>query len=72
MRYTVQLVIRVRGTRRLLRTFIRPEDAIANNTSSHATRFDSFEDAQRASDQLQQRFEDAGHTYIKTRFFEVD
>lgn len=70
MRYTVQLVIRVRGTRRLLRTFIRPEHAIAN-TSSHATRFDSFEDAQRASDQLQQRFEDSGHTYIETRFFEV-
>ncbi len=48
--YTVRVVAKVAGTRRVIREFIRPERTI--NTSSHATRFASADEADAAGWEL--------------------
>lgn len=69
MRYTVRIILRVRGTKRILKTFLRPEYAL--NVSSHATVFDSIDDAERAVDIQKEYAEIAGHTFIGADFYEV-
>ena len=67
--YTVRLKIQVRGSRRVIKTFIRPE--YAHNTSSHADRFASLDEAEAKADEVADRFRQAGHTYIGADFFIV-
>ena len=70
MAYTVRYTIRVRGTRRILKSFIRSEYAL--NTSSHADRFNSIDAAEHAADTMAERASGAGHTYIGADFFRVE
>jgi hypothetical protein len=67
--YTVKITIRIRGTKRLLRSFIRPEYAL--NTSSHATVFDSIQDAETVADKQAEIARANGHTFIGVDFYEV-
>lgn len=70
MHYTVRLTFKVNGTRRILKTFIRPEYAV--NTSSHATTYDTVEAAENAADALREEMLAAGRvTYIGADFFKV-
>lgn len=70
MPYTVRLTFQVVGTRRKLKTFIRPE--YAHNTSSHADRFDTIELAENAADTLVEQMEATGRVrFIGADFFEV-
>lgn len=70
MHYTLRITLRVRGTRRILKTFIRPE--YAHNISSHATRFDTLEAAEAAADMHAERTRENGHTFISADFFKVE
>jgi hypothetical protein len=70
MAYTVRIHIQVRNTRRILKTFLRPEYAV--NTSSHANRYESLEAAENAADEAIEHFRAAGHTYICSDFYRVD
>lgn len=69
MYYTVRFIIQVRGTRRILKSFIRAEYAL--NTSSHATQFDSMDAAERAADKQKEYAEENGHTFIGADFYTV-
>lgn len=69
MSYTVRLTIQIRQSRRLLKTFLRPESAL--NTSSHADRFATIEEAEAAADRAGDTFGAAGHTYIGADFYQV-
>lgn len=69
MRYTVRFIIQVRGTKRILKSFIRSEYAL--NTSSHATQFDSMDAAERAADIQKERAKASGHTFIGADFYTV-
>lgn len=69
--YTVRLTFKVNGTRRTFRTFIRPEYAI--NTSSHATRYETMEEAERAADIVVENAVASGRsTFIGADFFKVE
>jgi hypothetical protein len=70
MPYTLRITLQVRGTRRILRTFIRPE--FAHNTSSHATRFATLEEAETAADMHAERAREKGHTFIGADFYLVN
>lgn len=65
--YTVRITIQVRNSKRLIREFLRPEFAL--NTSSHATAFDSVEQAENAADIAAENFRGNGHTYIGMDIF---
>jgi hypothetical protein len=67
--FTVRLIIKVRGTKRIIKEFIRAEYAL--NTSSHADRFYSIDEAEMAADKLAEIFTAAGHTIIGTDIFKV-
>lgn len=69
MAYTARLSIQVRGTKRITKQFIRSE--YATNTSSHATRFESMDAAERAADVLAEDYGGRGHTFIGADFFQV-
>lgn len=69
MAYTVRQTVRVRGTRRTFKSFIRAE--YATNTSSHADQFETIEAAENAADRVKECYEAAGHTVIVTDFFPV-
>jgi hypothetical protein len=69
MKYTVRIELRVRNTKRTIRQFIRPE--YAHNTSSHATKFDTMEDAQAVADRVSDYYRNAGHTVIGEDYIQV-
>lgn len=68
--FTVRLTFRIKNSRRLLKTFIRKEGSL--NTSSHAIRFATQEDAENAADVVAENFTGMGHTLISADFFRVD
>jgi hypothetical protein len=71
MAYTVRLHFKVNGTRRTLKTFIRPEYAI--NTSSHADRFPTLDAAETAADDLVEQMSASGRvTFTHADFFMVE
>ena len=71
MYYTIRLSFQVVGTRRIIRTFIRPE--YATNTSSHATRFDSMDAADAAADVLIPQMEATGRArFIGSDIFKIE
>lgn len=67
-RYTVRLDIQIRNSRRKIREFIRPENAI--NTSSHATGYATIEEAESAAETVRRYFEENGHTYLGHAIFD--
>ncbi len=67
MTYTIRVTLRVRGTQRIIREFLRPE--YAGNTSSHATRFETVQAADDAADIASDNWRAAGHTVIGTDIY---
>ncbi len=67
-RYTVRLRVQIAGGRRVIRPFIRSE--YAPNTSSHADGFDTIDAAERAADDVTERYRAAGHTVIGTDIYD--
>ena len=66
--FTVRLIVRVRGTKRIIKTFIRSEYAL--NTLSHADTFETLGDAEIAADALADDMSSRGHTVIGADFYE--
>jgi hypothetical protein len=67
-RYTVRHTVRVAGTKRTFKAFVRAEYAL--NTSSHADAFDTMDKAERAADDVADRYRAAGHTVLVTDIFD--
>ena len=67
--FTIRLIVKVRGTRRTIREFVRAEYAL--NVSSHAYRYTTRDEADAAADLVADRFREAGHTVIGSDLFEV-
>lgn len=69
MPYTIRLIVRVKGTKRIIKPFVRAEYAL--NVSSHATRFDTVNAADAAADIVADNMWGTGHTVLGSDVFEV-
>jgi len=68
--YTVKLRFELAGKRRKINEFIRPE--YATNTSSHATRYDTIDEAEKAADLVSGLMLASGRlVYLGADFYKV-
>jgi hypothetical protein len=68
--YTIRLTFRVIGTRRTLKTFIRPEYAL--NTSSDATHYATVDEADAAADAVVEQMIASGRLqFIGSNLFTI-